>query len=120
MSVPTTGLDPHSAAYLRSFQRRDAERRDLAATLRKWGYEVVKIPSLPEEKRGIDYLNGVHDRERYLMPAWGGLFAPLDDAARETFEKALGPGTSVVPVLSSESQRRGGAVHCSLSACTRP
>lgn len=115
-----SNLDPYSAAYLRSFQRRDAERRDLAATLRRLGYEVVKIPSLPEEKRGIDYLNGVHDRARYLMPAWGGLFAPLDAAARGAFEKALGPGVAVVPILSSESQRRGGAVHCALSAGTRP
>ena len=108
-------LDPHSMAYLRSFQRRDAERRALAAELRAAGYEVVKIPSLPEEKRGIDYLNGVHDRGRYLMPAWGGLFAPLDEAARKAFEAALGPETAVVPITSSESQRRGGGVHCSLS-----
>jgi hypothetical protein len=117
---PAPSLDPHAVAYLRSFVRRDAERRDLAATLRKAGLDVVRIPSLPEEKRGIDYLNGVHDRGRYLMPAWGGLYAPLDDAARAAFAKALGPDVAVVPILTSESQRRGGGVHCSLSASGTP
>ncbi len=114
---PDPSFDPHAMAYLRSFQRRDAERRDLAALLRKSGFDVVRVPSLPEEKRGIDYLNGVHGRGRYLMPAWGGLYAPLDEAARAAFAKALGPGVAVVPILTSESQRRGGGVHCSLSVC---
>ena len=116
---PPPSYDPHAIAYLRSFRRRDAERRELAATLRKSGLDVVRIPSLPEEKRGIDFLNGVHDRDRYLMPAWGGLYAPLDEAARAAFAKALGPGVAIVPILTSESQRRGGGVHCSLSACGR-
>jgi hypothetical protein len=120
LDSPPPSFDPHAIAYLRSFRRRDAERRDLAAALRKAGLDVVRIPSLPEEKRGIDYLNGVHDRARYLMPAWGGLYAPLDEAARAAFEKALGPGVAVVPILASESQRRGGGVHCSLSACGTP
>jgi hypothetical protein len=117
---PPESLDPHAIAYLRSFQRRDGERREFAATLRKWGLDVVRIPSLPEEKRGIDYLNGVHDRGRYLMPVFGGLYAPLDEAARAAFAKALGPGVAIVPIFTSESQRRGGGVHCSLSASGRP
>ena len=120
LDQPAPTFDPHAIAYLRSFRRRDAERRDLAATLRKAGLDVVRIPSLPEEKRGIDYLNGVHDRGRYLMPAWGGLYAPLDEAARAAFARALGPGVAIVPILTSESQRRGGGVHCSLSASGTP
>ncbi len=121
-SLPIAELpfDPHSLAYLRSFQRRDAERRDMIADLRKSGFEVQKIPSLPEANRGIDYLNGVHDRGRYLLPAWGGLYAPLDGAATAAFHRALGAEVAIVPIFTSESQRRGGALHCSLSVGPRP
>jgi hypothetical protein len=120
LPVDELELDPHSIAYLRSFRRRDEERRRLAADLRKSGFEVARVPSLPEGNRGIDYLNGVQDRTRYLMPAWGGLYVPLDEAAAAAFARALGPGVEVVPVLSSESQRRGGALHCSISVAPRP
>ena len=84
--------------------------------IRALGLEIARIPSLPEGNRGIDTLNGVHDPKRYLMPAWGGLFEPLDRAAEEALRTAFGPGIDVRPVMSSESQRRGGAVHCSISA----
>jgi hypothetical protein len=84
--------------------------------LRGSGLEIVRVPSLPEGNRGIDYLNGVHEPGRYFMPAWGGLFEPLDRAAEGAFRRAFGPGVAVRPILTSESQRRGGGVHCSISA----
>lgn len=112
-------LDPHSAAYLRSLQRRDAERRAVVADLERLGLEVVRIPSLAEGDRGINYVNGVHARGLYLMPAWGGLYAPLDRAAEAAFRRVLGDGVRVVPVLTGESQRRSGAIHCSVSVYPR-
>jgi hypothetical protein len=120
LPVDELPLDPHSIAYLRSFQRRDAERREMIADLRRHAFEVVKIPSLPEANRGIDYLNGVHAAGKYLMPTWGGLYAPLDQAALAAFRRSLGTDVEVVPVFTSESQRRGGALHCSMSVCPRP
>ena len=116
MPVDELPLEPHSLAYLRSFLRTDADRREMIARLRSAGVEIAPVPSLPEGERGIDYLNGIHEPGRYLMPAWGGLYAPLDRAAEDAFRKALGPGNDVHPVLTSESQRRGGAIHCSISA----
>lgn len=122
-TIPLDGdlpLDPHSIAYLRSFRRRDDDRRAMVAELRRSGLEIVRVPSLPEGSRGIDYLNGVHEPGRYLMPAWGGLFAPLDRAAAESFRARLGPGIEVREILTGESQRRGGALHCSISALPGP
>ena len=120
LPVDELPLDPHSIAYLRSFQRQDAERREMVVNLRKSGCEIVKIPSLPEANRGIDYLNGIQLRGKCLVPVWGGLYAPLDEAALAAFRKRLGPEIAVIPVLTSESQRRGGALHCSASACPQP
>ncbi len=120
MPIDELPLDPHSVAYLRSLQRRDHDRREMVAELRRSGFEVARVPSLPESDRGIDYLNGLQERARYLMPAWGGLYAPLDRAAEEAFRRALGPGVEVHPILTSESQRRGGALHCSVSVHPRP
>jgi hypothetical protein len=116
LPVDELPLDPHSVAYLRSFLRRDEDRRGMIADLRASGLEIALVPSLPEGNRGIDYLNGVHEPGRYLMPAWGGLFEPLDRAAEEAFRRAFGPGIEVRAILTSESQRRGGGVHCSVSA----
>lgn len=115
LPVDELPLDPHSVAYLRSFRRRDEDRRGMVEQIRALGLEIAHVPSLPEGNRGIDYLNGVHEPGRYLMPAWGGLFEPLDRAAAEAFRAGLGPGIEVRPILTSESQRRGGAIHCSIS-----
>jgi hypothetical protein len=108
-------FDPYTTAYLRSFLRRDADRMELVRALEQLGWRVVPVPSLSEGNRGINYVNGVQDRGRYLMPAYGGIYTPLDQAAKAAFEAALGPGVRVVPILSGESQRRSGAIHCSVS-----
>jgi hypothetical protein len=54
------------------------------------------------------------------MPAYGGIYAPLDQAAKAAFEAAFGGRVRVVPVLCGESQRRSGAIHCSVSALPVP
>ena len=105
----------HAQAYMRSIRRRVADRRALHEQLRRLGWKVVPVPSLADADRGINYLNGLHERKRYIMPAYGGFYAPLDQAAAEVFAAEL-EGVEVVPILSGESQRRVGAVHCSVSA----
>ncbi|MCG8409592.1 MAG: hypothetical protein MI923_30670 [Phycisphaerales bacterium] len=105
--------DRHAAAYLRSFGRREKDRRDLHRLLAELGWRVVKVPSLADGNRSINYVNGIHDRGSYLMPVYGGLYAPLDEAAASVFRREFGATVSVIPVFSGESQRRVGAVHCS-------
>ncbi len=68
---------------------------------------------------GLVAINGIQDRSRYLMPAYGGFYRSLDEAAAEVFRQTLGPGVDVVPILCGESQRRVGAVHCSAAAYPR-
>jgi len=108
----------HAAAYVRSLRRRAAERGRLRTRLAELGMQVVAIPSLSDEEQSINYINGLHDSTRLLMPAYGGLYSRLDEAARAAFSEALGPGVRVLPIYCAESQRRDGAVRCSVSVYT--
>jgi len=112
--------EAHAQAYLLSFQRDAADRAALHAQLEREGFTLVRIPSISNESRSLTYINGIHDRTRYLMPAWGGLYKPVDDAVAQVLQDALGPQVRIVPILSAESQRRVGAVHCSAGAYYRP
>lgn len=103
-------------AYFDAHRRTAADRRRLHAVLSDQGWRVVPIPGFAEGDRSLIYVNGIHDRGRYLMPAYGGLFAAVDEAAGRAFAAALGPDIRIVPILCGESQRRSGAVHCSASA----
>lgn len=109
----------HLRACLRSFRRRQRERQVFHEQLSRLGWKVVAVPSLAEGDRSINYLNGVHARQKYIMPAYGGFYAPLDEAAGGVFEAEL-RGVAVVPILCGESQRRVGALHCSVSAYPQP
>jgi hypothetical protein len=107
--------DLHLRAYLSSIRRREDDRAAIRQSLAGAGFRVVPVPSTSEELRGTNYLNGVHTPSRYLMPAYGGLYAPLDEAASGIFRRELGRTVKIMPVLCAESQRRAGAVHCSVS-----
>jgi hypothetical protein len=113
-------MDRHAAAYIETFRKAEAHRAALVQTLVDNGFEVVKVPSVSLGDRGINYINGIQDRSRYLMPAYGGMFAPLDAAARRAFEQVLGPEINVIPIHSAETQRRHGGVHCSAGAIYGP
>ncbi|MBI1178065.1 hypothetical protein GC207_11585 [bacterium] len=110
----------------------DVGRRNYLATLRgvsraltaqekvfaSRGWKVVRVPSLPNFPRGINYLNGVQHPDGYLMPAYGGFYTPLDQEAARIFKDAIGHGAEVRPIQCAELQRREGAVHCAVVAYT--
>jgi len=111
--------DRHARSFFTSFDRRRADRADLHGGLASLGWRVVPVPSLADAGVSLVAINGIQDRSRYLMPAYGGFYEPLDEAAAEVFRQTLGPGIDVVPIRCGESQRRGGAVHCSAAAYPR-
>ena len=113
--APAAFPDAILIALHRSLHRRAADRAKIRTILSRRGWSIVPVPALPEESRGINPLNGVHTPEDYLMPAYGGLFASLDEVAANAFRSALGPGVRVIPIFSAESQRREGALHCSVA-----
>ncbi len=110
-AIPEANL----AALLRSFHRRAADRAKLRTILTRLGWKPVPVPALPEESRGVNPFNGIHTPDTYLMPAYGGLFSPLDQMAATAFRHALSPSIAVIPIPTAESQRRDGALHCALA-----
>jgi hypothetical protein len=76
---------------------------------------VVRVPSFSEGSRSLIAVNGVHDRTRYLMPVYGGMYGPLDAVAMSVYRRRFGDAVTLVPLLTGESQRRQGAVHCAVS-----
>jgi len=114
------GVDPDSFAYLGSLRRREVDRMRVADALESLGWTVVPVPGLSDGTRGVNPLNGLQLAGRYLMPAYGGLFAPLDAAARETIGRAFGTGIAIDPVPCGETQRRAGGLHCAAAVEPRP
>jgi hypothetical protein len=114
------GLDPRTAAYLRSFARREHERYTLVHGLEGLGMRIVPLPGWPDDALGITPLNGVHERKRFLFPVYGGLYRPLDDACAAILARTLGTEVEIVRLGCAESQRRAGAVRCSVSATLGP
>jgi hypothetical protein len=112
-------LDRHLTAYLVSMRRREGERGRIAQVLAREGFRIVGVPSTSEGTRSLNTINGVHTRDTYYMPAYGGLFAEFDRAAKAVFEQNCGKGVRVVPILCGESMRREGALHCAVSVLPR-
>ncbi|MBK7642287.1 MAG: hypothetical protein IPJ19_04445 [Planctomycetes bacterium] len=114
------GLEAHTAAYLRSFRRREHDRFTFVRGLESLGMRIVPLPGWPEETLGITPLNGIHERTRYLLPTYGGLYAPLDEACVGILARTLGPEVEIVRLGCAESQRRAGALRCSVSPTFEP
>lgn len=102
--------------YLSAIRRRDAARRALLKKLEDVRFKIVPIPSLAEENRGLNHLNGIQTPESFLMPGSGGFFEEYDQIAAARLAKELGSEAKVVTILCGESQRRFGAIHCAVSA----
>jgi hypothetical protein len=111
--IPSDSVDPQTRSYLLARRRLVDDGRRLRQQIAALGWKTVSIPSLGDSSRGINYLNGLHDRTRYLMPAIGGLFTPLDNAAADAFRHSVTPDVEIVPIVCAESQRRAGALRCS-------
>lgn len=103
---------PQRRAYLDAVRRSEHLRRQQIATVEKLGWKIVPIPSTQDLHRGINYLNGIHFPNGFVMPAFGGFYQPLDDAATQALQRAFGSDFQVVPILCAESQRKYGGVHC--------
>ncbi len=111
--------DRDTVAYIKSIHRQLDDTQALSKLLADAGFTVVALPSLSAGTRSVHYLNGMHTRTAYLLPAYGGLFESVDTAAAEAIRQALDPTIRLVPIGTSESQRRNGAVHCTMSAYPR-
>ncbi len=105
---------PARRSYREALLRTLSALETQKAAVRALGWEIVEVPSFPDLRRSLNYLNGTHDRLRHLMPAYGGTYAPLDRVVQQQFEKQWGPKVQVVPIICGESQRSYGAVHCML------
>ncbi|MBM3839532.1 MAG: hypothetical protein FJ398_16490 [Verrucomicrobia bacterium] len=103
-------------SYFAALRELEEARQTQIRELQKLGWKVVPIPSLPDMYRTINYVNSLHDRSRLLIPAYGGFYAFLDEAARSAYPQALGPEIAILPIYTAASQRNHGAVHCAASA----
>ena len=114
-----TGADLDYALYLQALRRMNTARQAQMDVLRKQGWKVVAIPSTGDLYRGINYLNGIHHRQGYILPTYGGFFARLDGEAIAAFRQAIGAELRITSILTAESQRQHGGVHCTTAAYPR-
>ncbi|HXG47500.1 MAG TPA: hypothetical protein VNO52_07745 [Methylomirabilota bacterium] len=116
--LPPGPIPGHSARaeYLEALRRMDRAALRQVEHLRRLGWRIVPVPSMPDLYRSINYLNGLQHRGGYVMPAMGGFYAPLDRAAMQAFGRVLGPAARITPIRSSECQRQHGGVHCAAAA----
>lgn len=108
--------DQERKAYFQALQRMDQARLSQMDVLRSYGFKLVKVPSMPHMYRSINYLNGIQHKDGYIMPAFGGFYTALDDAAERAFQKHMEPGTEIRRIRCAELQRKSGAIHCATSA----
>lgn len=113
-------LHPHAQAYFRSLRRLADDRRELTARLSPHGIRIVPVPALAADRRSASVINAVNLRDRLLVPVRNGFFKPLDDAAIRVIRQHVPPSVRIVPIPAAESERRGGAVHCSVSLFPAP
>ena len=106
---------PARLAYLQALERTLETLRDQKQLFTSKGWQVISIPSLPDAFATINYINGKHTKTQFLLPTFGGFYEPLDRLAEKAFAADLPKGVAVVPILSSDSQRFHGAIHCMLS-----
>lgn len=102
--------------YLAAIRRRDIARRALIKKLEDLRFKIVPVPSLAEENRGLNHLNGIQTAKSFLMPGSGGFFEEYDQIAANRLSQVLGAEVKVLTILCGESQRRFGALHCAVSA----
>lgn len=109
------GTESPSTTHLKNLRQLLEAERSLKSELRKRGFSVVEVPSLPGVFASVNYLNGLQDKNAYLMPTIGGFYTGLDQAAGRAFQQSLGPGTKVTSILCSDLMRHNGSLRCAAS-----
>jgi hypothetical protein len=105
--------------YLGALRRMEAVRLAQAEAIQRMGCRVVPVPSMQDLHRSINALNGIQHRDGYILPGYGGFYAPVDQAAAAVFRQHLAPGALITLFRTAECQRRHGAVHCTASVFPR-
>ncbi|MBI3192544.1 MAG: agmatine deiminase family protein, partial [Pedosphaera parvula] len=116
---PKAPSDTFTRQYFAALRAVLEAHQSFQERLQKLGWTIVPVPSMPDLYQSVNYLNGLQDRTRYLMPALGGFYTPVDDAAAATFQKALGASIKIIRIYSGELQQHHGGVHCVASAFPR-
>lgn len=110
--LPTAHPDAGRRVYIEALRRLDRARLAQLDFVKSLGWRVKAVPSMPDLSHGINYLNGIHHRAGYIMPAHGGFYGKLDLAAENAFRRALGENAGIQRIQCAELQRKYGAVHC--------
>ncbi len=105
--------------YFAGLRELETAARTQQENFKKLGWKIVRVPSMPDLDHSLNYLNGLQDRSRYLMPAMGGFYNSLDHAAAQAFQKALGEKVRIVRIFNPEAQQKHGGVHCVAAAYPR-
>jgi hypothetical protein len=103
---------PLQRRYLDSLRNQAAARDRIAARLGQLGMRVHRVPGISDHVVSINPVNGLHLGDRYLMPAYGGVFASLDQAAIAEFQRAFGPKVKTEPIRTAAVQSTDGGLHC--------
>lgn len=100
--------------YFDALRRQISGMADLRRVLQEQGWNVVAVASMPALRVGINYLNGLQDQKRFVMPAYGGFYTPIDEATAAEIRAAYN-GVEVVPLPCAQLQTHQGALHCVVS-----
>lgn len=118
--APAPAMDAHALAYARAIRRSRADRVVMNQSLAAAGFRVVPVPSISAGNRSSSVINAIHLPDRVLLPVRGGFLKPIDDAAIKVMRSHLPPEIEITPIPAAESERRGGALHCSVAAFPDP
>lgn len=111
-----SSLHPHAQAYMRALRRSAADRDAMHRALADAGFRLVPVPSISAGTRSASVINALQLPDRMLIPVRGGFLSPLDDAAIKVLRTHLPSSVQVILIPAAESERRGGALHCSIAA----
>jgi hypothetical protein len=103
---------PARREYLKALRQTLAHLQEQRLAIQQQVDEIVPIPSLPDVRHSLNYINSLQTDDAVIIPAWGGMYETVDRAAAEAYRKRLGGQIQIVPVQASESLRHMGGIHC--------
>jgi hypothetical protein len=112
-------ISSNRRSYLQCLRAAHAQLDSIASRLQRLGMRVERVPALSDREVSVNPINGLHVGDRFLMPACGGFFEPVDQAAREAFGRAFGPRVSIEFINTSAVQTTDGGLHCMISTLPR-